>query len=246
MATHGNLLKVTVVSCTRLDNKEQISRPDPYVSINYGGNISTTHLAYDLLLDLHYTIGLDGPVFPETFVYTEIEGLMELNVHAWNKDSSYDFIGSGRISLAKALSQGFDDDIWPLESEPGRYGGVVRIIMNYTNRNKPPKDSADKPSDGYAPSAPPYVASPAPSYRIYPPNGVSHQAPYRPQTTSYPLSPYPPYESIHHPGCGDEMGRNAFGLELANFVGWIATDWKLFIISILVSFIFGIMFQSPN
>ncbi|KAI7745770.1 hypothetical protein M8C21_010838, partial [Ambrosia artemisiifolia] len=183
-----------VVSCTRLDNTEQISRPDPYVSINYGGNMSTTH----------------GPVFPETFVYPEIEGLTELNVHAWNKDSSYDFIGSGRISLAKALFQGFDDDIWPLESEPGRNGGVVRIIMNYTNGNKPPKDSADKPSDGYAPSAPPYVASPAPSYRIYPPNGVSHQAPYRPQTTSYPLSPYPPYESIHHPGCGDEMGRNAF------------------------------------
>ncbi|KAI7735838.1 hypothetical protein M8C21_009753 [Ambrosia artemisiifolia] len=221
---HGNLLEVTVVSCSKLKDTEWISRQDPYVCVEYGSSKSTTRTCTD---------GGKNPTFQEKFVFTLIEGLRELNVSVWNSNTVThdDFIGSGRIPLAKALSQGFDDSCWPLQSKTGRHAGEVRIIMHYTSGNKPPKDSAQKPSKGLAPpppSAPPTTmySVPPPAYHpsggAYPPQGgaypppggaypppYSHNsgayppAPYPPQPVTYPPTPYPPnpaYGSHYPPG----------------------------------------------
>ncbi|KAK9056652.1 hypothetical protein SSX86_024014 [Deinandra increscens subsp. villosa] len=191
---HGNLLEVTVVSCSRLKDTEWISRQDPYVCIEYGSSKSTTRTCTD---------GGKNPTFQEKFVFTLIEGLRDLNVSVWNSNTvTYDdFIGSGKIPLAKALSQGFDDSSWPLQSKTGRHGGDVRIIMHYTNGNKPAKDAAQKPSKGfaspYAPpagmySAPPLVAA------SYPPPGGAYPQPY-PTYGGYPPAPYPPHPVTYPP-----------------------------------------------
>ncbi|XP_076895481.1 16 kDa phloem protein 2-like [Bidens hawaiensis] len=125
---HGNLLEVTVVSCCKLKDTEWISRQDPYVCIEYGSSKSTTRTCTD---------GGKNPTFQEKFVFTLIEGLKEMNVSVWNSNTVThdDFIGGGKIPLAKALSQGFDDSSWPLQSTTGRHAGEVRIIMHYTTGN---------------------------------------------------------------------------------------------------------------
>ncbi|KAI3809861.1 hypothetical protein L1987_19463 [Smallanthus sonchifolius] len=214
---HGNLLEVTVVSCSKLKDTEWISRQDPYVGIEYGSSRSTTRTCTD---------GGKNPTFQEKFVFTLIEGLRELNVSVWNSNTVThdDFIGNGKIPLAKAISQGFDDSSWPLQSKTGRHAGEVRIIMHYTSGNKPPKDSAQKPSKGFAPSAPSYVAHNAPPaamystpppaypppggaypqpYPAYPPHSCANYppAPYPPQHVTYPPPPYPPNPAYgsHYP-----------------------------------------------
>ncbi|KAF5759185.1 putative C2 domain-containing protein [Helianthus annuus] len=221
---HGNLLEVTVVSCSKLKDTEWISRQDPYVSIEYGSSKSTTRTCTD---------GGKNPTFQEKFVFTLIEGLRELNVSVWNSNTVThdDFIGSGKIPLTKALSQGFDDSSWPLQSKTGRHAGEVRIILHYTTSGyKPPKDSTQKPSKGFAPSAPSHVAPPAAMYAApppayhppggaYPPPGGAYPppadaypppyqhnpsayppAPYPPQPVTYPPPPYPAYGSHYPPG----------------------------------------------
>ncbi|KAK1439940.1 hypothetical protein QVD17_05765 [Tagetes erecta] len=219
---HGNLLEVTVVSCCKLKDTEWISRQDPYVSVEYGSHRSTTRTCTD---------GGRNPTFQEKFVFTLIEGLRDINVSVWNSNTVThdDFIGSGKIPLAKALSQGFDDSSWPLQSKTGRHAGEVRVIMHYTSGNKPSKDAAaQKPSKGFAPSAPPSYAAPAAMYSApppaYPPPGGAYPAPpggayhqpyptyppnssvyppasYPPQPLTYPTSPYPPTPAYgsHYP-----------------------------------------------
>ncbi|KAL8205167.1 hypothetical protein R6Q57_008718 [Mikania cordata] len=176
---------------------------------------------FEDLIDLNFEIDVDGgknPKFQEKFVFTLIEGLRELNVSVWNSNTIThdDFIGNGKIPLAKALSQGFDDSCWPLQSKTGRHAGEVRIIMHHhTNVNKPPKDySTQKPSKGYPTqeamySAPPPLAYNPPHGGAYHPpsylsfSGVHPPAPYPPQPVTYPPPPYPPnpaYGSHYPPG----------------------------------------------
>ncbi|KAL8238305.1 hypothetical protein R6Q59_019386 [Mikania micrantha] len=206
---HGNLLEVTVVSCSKLKDTEWISRQDPYVCIEYGSSRSTTRTCTD---------GGKNPTFQEKFVFTLIEGLRELNVSVWNSNTIThdDFIGNGKIPLAKALSQGFDDSCWPLQSTTGRHAGEVRIIIHHhTNVNKPPKDySTQKPSKGYptqeamySAPPPPLAYNPPPGGAYHPPypsfSGVYPPAPYPPQPVTYPPPPYPPnpaYGSHYPPG----------------------------------------------
>ncbi|PWA78902.1 hypothetical protein CTI12_AA177160 [Artemisia annua] len=66
-----------------------------------------------------------------------MEGLRELNIDVWNSNtlSRDDFIGSGRVQLAKVLSCGYDDSSWPLQTKTGRYAGEVQLIMHYANVN---------------------------------------------------------------------------------------------------------------
>nr|XP_043626225.1 elicitor-responsive protein 1-like [Erigeron canadensis] len=210
MATHGihgNLLEVTVVGCNKLKDTEWISRQDPYVCVEYGSNRSRTRTCTD---------GGKNPTFQEKFVYTLIEGLRELNVDVWNSNTLKhdDFIGNGKVQLAKALSQGFDDSTWPLKSSHGRHAGEVRLIIHYSNANKPagshgPSASSHvahqafysapppHPSVSYPPPAtaapyPPVGGYPAPSpYPSYPPNtGAYPPSAYPPQATPY-AQPYP-------------------------------------------------------
>ncbi|XP_038707143.1 elicitor-responsive protein 3-like [Tripterygium wilfordii] len=182
----GQLLEVTVVGCNKLKDTEWISRQDPYVCIEYGSNKSRTRTCTD---------GGKNPTFQEKFVFTLIEGLRELNVVVWNSNTLTldDYIGSGKIQLQKVLSQGYDDSAWPIQSKTGRYAGEVRLILHYSNANKP--------ATSYAPSAPPYFA-PLPQAPLYsmPPQAATAGYPpaatagYPPPATVYPSpSPYSAY-----------------------------------------------------
>ncbi|XP_065872869.1 leucine-rich repeat extensin-like protein 3 [Euphorbia lathyris] len=205
----GQLLEVTVVGCNKLKDTEWISRQDPYVIVEYGSKKSRTRTCTD---------GGKNPVFQEKFVFTLIEGLRELNIVVWNSNTlTYDdFIGSGKVQLQKALSQGFDDTTWPLQTKTGRYAGEVRLIVHYPNANKaatsfapsappyathPPHTSMYQAQPPYAP--PPTTAYTTPSpYPSYPPNSTYPPSPspnsaYPPSAyphpqTAYPPSPYPP------------------------------------------------------
>ncbi|KDO84072.1 hypothetical protein CISIN_1g048139mg, partial [Citrus sinensis] len=108
----GLPLEITVVGCYNLDDKEWISRQDPYVCLEYGSSKYRTKTCTD---------GGKNPTFQEKFVLPLIEGLRELNVVVWNSHTLTpdEFIGSGRIQLHKALSQGFDDAAWPLQTKTG-------------------------------------------------------------------------------------------------------------------------------
>ncbi|XP_071716045.1 elicitor-responsive protein 1 [Rutidosis leptorrhynchoides] len=192
----GNLLEVTVVSCNKLKDTEWISRQDPYVCVEYGSNKSRTRTCTD---------GGKNPTFQEKFVYTLIEGLRELNVYVYNSNTLKhdDFIGSGKVQLAKAISQGFDDSTWPLQSKSGRHAGEVRLIVHYTSANKP-----TKPSGSHGTAAPPYGApqaslysAPPPQYPYAPSAGYPAQSPYPsyPPNTGYPPSSYPPNSSGYPP-----------------------------------------------
>ncbi|XP_038712939.1 elicitor-responsive protein 1-like [Tripterygium wilfordii] len=174
----SQLLEVTVVGCNKLKDTEWISRQDPYVCVEYGSNKSRTRTCTD---------GGKNPTFQEKFVFSLIEGLRELNIVVWNSNTvNRDaFIGSGKVQLQKVLSQGYDDSPWPIQSKTGRYSGEVRLILHYSNANKP--------ATSYAPAAPPYAAPlhQAPLYSMPPPAATSA---YPPAATAYPgPSPYSAY-----------------------------------------------------
>ncbi|KAF5727265.1 extensin-like [Tripterygium wilfordii] len=174
----GQLLEVTVVGCNKLKDTEWISRQDTYVCIEYGSNKSRTRTCKD---------GGKNPTFQEKFVFTLIEGLRELKIVVWNNNTVTfdDFIGSGKVQLQKVLSHGYDDSAWTIQSKTGRYSGEVRLILHYSNVNKP--------ATSYAPSAPPYVAHlpQAPLYSMAPPAATTA---YPPAATAYPRpSPYSAY-----------------------------------------------------
>ncbi|KAJ0514258.1 putative C2 domain-containing protein [Helianthus annuus] len=194
---HGNLIEVTVVSCNKLKDTEWISRQDPYVCVEYGSTKSRTRTCTD---------GGKNPTFQEKFVYTLIEGLRELIVNVWNSNTlKHDsFIGSGKVQLEKALSQGFDDSLWPLQSKTGRHAGEVRLIIHYTKAHKPATSHGPASQPHGAPQAslysqpPPYpsVSYPPPSAAPYPPPGgyppPSSYPSYPPNSSGYPPAPYPP------------------------------------------------------
>ncbi|KAI3774713.1 hypothetical protein L1987_49273 [Smallanthus sonchifolius] len=152
--------------------------------VEYGSNKSRTRTCTD---------GGKNPTFQEKFVYTLIEGLRELNVYVWNSNTIKhdDFIGSGKVQLAKALSQGFDDSSWPLQSKTGRHAGEVRLIIHYTNANKPVSSHGSVAQPHGAPQASLYSAPPPHPSVSYPPPAAA--APYLP-AGGYPApSPYPSY-----------------------------------------------------
>ncbi|PWA39543.1 elicitor-responsive protein 3 [Artemisia annua] len=197
---HGNLLEVTVVGCNKLKDTEWFSRQDPYVCVEYGSNKSRTRVCTD---------GGKNPKFQEKFVFSLIEGLRELNIIVWNSNTLThdDFIGSGKVQLAKVLSCGYDDSSWPLRTKTGRHAGEVRLIMHYSNANNS--------ANSYAPSAPTYGASSAPYSSMYsapPPASSMSYSPttsgayslptpysYPPNTNTYPPSAYPPNLSVYPP-----------------------------------------------
>ncbi|PWA43312.1 extensin [Artemisia annua] len=135
-----------VVGCNNLKYNEWISKQDPYVCVEYGSYKSRTCVCKD---------GGKNPTFQEKFVYNVIEGLGELNISIWNKKTftNDDFIGSGKIQLAKVLSNGYDDSAWPLKSKTGRHAGEVHLTMHYSTAN-----NQETP---YEPLAPLYGASSA-------------------------------------------------------------------------------------
>ncbi|KAL4362253.1 hypothetical protein GQ457_04G002710 [Hibiscus cannabinus] len=179
---------VTVVGCKKLKDTEWLSRQDPYVCLEYGSSKCRTQTCTD---------GGKTPKFQEKFTFSLIEGLVELQVVVWNSNtlSHDDLIGYGRIQLHKVISQGYDDNVWPLQTKTGRPSGDIRLIMHYPN--------ARMASQYSQPSAPPaYVAAPPPPqpapYNIPPPTA---QAPYISPPAGFPAPPYPgPYPPpMYHP-----------------------------------------------
>ncbi|KAJ6424355.1 hypothetical protein OIU84_025196 [Salix udensis] len=192
----GHPLEITVFGCARLKDTEWISRQDPYVCVEYGGNKFRTRTCTD---------GGKNPTFQEKFVFTLIEGLREMTVAVWNSNTlTYDdFIGSGKIHLHKVLSQGFDDTSWSLQSKSGRYAGEVRLIMHYANANRAATANANSAPPYYSqpptacpgsfpyPSYPPSSAYPPSAYPP-PPPATYPPAPYAAPSAYYPPQPYPP------------------------------------------------------
>ncbi|XP_042428084.1 protein SRC2 homolog isoform X1 [Zingiber officinale] len=183
----NQILDVTVVGCSKLRDTELFSRQDPYVCIEYANSKFRTRTCTD---------GSKNPTFQEKFQIPLVEGLREMNVTVWNSNTlrSDDFIGSGRIQLQKVLSQGYDDNSWPLQTRHSKYAGDVKVIMHFQ------KASQQKPA-ATPPSGPPYVpGAPPPAYpppyapyapTAYP--GASAYSMYPPPVPSpYPSSPYPP------------------------------------------------------
>ncbi|GAB4835079.1 hypothetical protein Ancab_039412 [Ancistrocladus abbreviatus] len=168
----GQLLEVTVVAGQNLKDTEWISRQDPYVCLEYGSTKFRTRT---------YTDGGKNPVFQEKFLFPLIEGLREINLVVWNSNTITfdDFIGSGKVSIQDALSKGYDDRAWPLQTKTGRHAGEVKLIMHYANANKSVAS--------FAPSAPPYGVPPVPQVHLYSARQPASVPAYPSSTTSYPL-----------------------------------------------------------
>ncbi|OMP03906.1 C2 calcium-dependent membrane targeting [Corchorus olitorius] len=218
MSIQGMPFEVTVVACYNLNDKEWISRQDPYVCLEYGNAKFRTRTCTD---------GGKNPTFQEKFIFTLIEGLRELNVMVWNSNTlvADDYIGSGRIQLHKALSQGYDDCTWPIQSNSGRHAGEVRLILHYSYATQSQTGKISKKGTlmpEYAPSAPytpvsPYTYPPAPAApsalymattpyagcppqvpaALYPPHAQAPPALYPPHSQTYP--PPPPHPSTYYP-----------------------------------------------
>lgn len=177
----GQPLEVTVIGCTKLKDTEWISRQDPYVCLEYGSTKFRTTTCTD---------GGRNPTFQEKFVFSLIEGLREINVTVWNSNTvTYDdFIGNGKIQLAKVLAEGYDDSSWSLQTKTGRHAGEVRLILHFANANRP--------SSSFAPSAPPFLAPTPPQVPAYATMPPAHPTAYPPPSaTPYASfqSPYPSY-----------------------------------------------------
>ncbi|XP_030945200.1 elicitor-responsive protein 1-like [Quercus lobata] len=181
----GQILEVTVVGCNKLKDTEWISKQDPYVCLEYSSAKYRTKTCTD---------GGKNPTFNHKFKLELIEGYVEIKIMVWNENkvTSHKFIGSGRVLLQKVLSQGFDDDTWPLQTTSGRYAGEVKLVLHYSNSLKP------STTISFSPSALPYVTqsipqvppfpipppAPAATYAVH----YSSSCPY----SSYPNSSYPP------------------------------------------------------
>ncbi|XP_010246670.1 PREDICTED: elicitor-responsive protein 3-like [Nelumbo nucifera] len=201
MSIQGLQLEVTVVGCTRLKDTEWISRQDPYVFIEYGNTRFRTRTSTD---------GGKNPVFQEKFSYTLIEGIRELSVSVWNSNTltTDDFIGSGKIQLHKALSQGYEDNTWSIQSKHGRYAGDVRLMLHCPQLNRPAvANNANTmcttplypapPSQPHYPSFPPNPTAPFPS-SVYPSPPVGSYPPQHAYPTpTYPPQTYPSYPATY-------------------------------------------------
>ncbi|KAB5568900.1 hypothetical protein DKX38_002693 [Salix brachista] len=192
----GFPLDVTVVACYNLDDKEWISRQDPYVSVEYGNTKYRTKTCTD---------GGRNPAFQEKFIFTLVEGIRELSVVVWNNHtlSADEHLGTGRIQLHKVLSQGFDDSSWPIQSKTGRHSGEVRLTLHYSNPNISGSKYASPPVNQVLP----YPSMPPPPAALYPAT-TAYSSPYPymgypPNPSSYPPPPpipppagYPPQPSF--------------------------------------------------
>ncbi|KAK4563543.1 hypothetical protein RGQ29_005890 [Quercus rubra] len=207
----GQILEVTVVGCNKLKDTEWFSKQDPYVYLEYSSAKYRTKTCTD---------GGKNPTFNHKFKLELIEGYVEIKIMVWNENrvSSDTFIGSGRVLLQKVLSQGFDDDAWPLETTSGRDAGEVKLVLHYSKALKPATITCFSPSASpcVTPSIPQVPSFPIPPpppaatyadhyssscpYSSYPNSSACFpQSPFSaPPPTSYPPQPYPP-TSIYPP-----------------------------------------------
>ncbi|XP_074584213.1 elicitor-responsive protein 3-like isoform X2 [Curcuma longa] len=191
----NQILDVTVVGCSKLRDTELFSRQDPYVCIEYANSKFRTRTCTD---------GSKNPTFQEKFQIPLVEGLREMNVTVWNSNTlrTDDFIGSGRIQLQKVLSQGYDDNSWPLQTRHSKYAGEIKVIMHFQNASQKPAATGAPYLPGAPPPAYPSPYAPyattaypgASTYSMYPPTVPSPYptSPYPPPPQAYPTQAYPP------------------------------------------------------
>ncbi|KAJ6335233.1 hypothetical protein OIU78_011962 [Salix suchowensis] len=196
----GFPLEVTVVACYNLDDKEWISRQDPYVSVEYGNTKYRTKTCTD---------GGRNPAFQEKFIFTLVEGIRELSVVVWNSHtlSADEHLGTGRIQLHKVLSQGFDDSSWPIQSKTGRHSGEVRLTLHYSNPNQISGSKYASPPVNQVPPYPFHAAAtrcsiPCYSCLLLPVAVHGGYPPARQPSAYYPTGAsgvYPPLPGIYPP-----------------------------------------------
>ncbi|CAN8229491.1 unnamed protein product [Cochlearia groenlandica] len=184
----GQVLEVTVVGCQKLKDTEWFSRQDPYVVLEYSTTRHRTKTCTD---------GGKNAIFQEKFMFTLLEGLRDVKVSVWNSNtlSTDDFIGNATIKLDKALSQGYDDCTWTMQTKSGRFAGEVRLILNYAGAKKHSNPSAPS-APPHGPQVPHFAATPSPTpYSSAPYSGPS----LYPQVQYPPVSGYPPQPSAYPP-----------------------------------------------
>ncbi|XP_074578930.1 elicitor-responsive protein 3-like [Curcuma longa] len=189
----GQILEVTVVGCSNLRDTELFSRQDPYVCIEYANSKFRTRTCTD---------GGRNPNFQEKFQIPLIEGLRELHATVWNSNTftADDFIGNGRIQLHKVLSQGYDDNSWPLQTKHLKFAGEVKVIMHFQTTFQQSSAATSPSAPPYLPGAPPPAYVPA--YAPYAPGAypaVSVYASYPFPSSSYPPPPPQVYATQAYP-----------------------------------------------
>ncbi|KAK9023323.1 hypothetical protein V6N11_003544 [Hibiscus sabdariffa] len=176
---HGLPLEVTVVGCYNLEDKEWVSRQDPFVCLEYGSARFRTKTC---------TATLSLPM-----ILSAAEG----------KSHSDDLIETNKLPVVSSLIQLLPtlQDSTPQSSFP-RHSGEVRLILHYPNAKQPQNWKAKGvPSlPEYAPCAPfkqlsPYAHPPAAPYLITMPYAAppSSYNLYTHSTATYPPSPYVGY-----------------------------------------------------
>ncbi|KQK16742.1 U1 small nuclear ribonucleoprotein C [Brachypodium distachyon] len=177
----GQVLELRVTGCRKLRDTEFFSRQDPYVVVEYANTKLRTRTCTD---------GGRNPTFDDKFHIPLIEGLRELNIIVWNSNtlSNDDFIGSCRVQLHKALTSGYDDSSWPLQTRHMKSAGEVRLIMHFDVSAMKNKMAGKSAAASSAHSVPP-VPAPLP----YAASSLSYPAP-----TAYPAAP--PHQAYPTPG----------------------------------------------
>ncbi|KAK6938646.1 C2 domain, partial [Dillenia turbinata] len=190
----GQELQIMVVGCNNLKDKKWFKKQNPYVCLDYGQAKYQTGTCEG---------GGTTPSFQAQYNFALIEGLRELNVSVWGRNtfSADDFIGSVSVHLQKVLSEGYDDRSWSLRSKTGMHSGEVRLIMHHSALQQ---SATERPYNAQAPCQfqPPNNLRRARSGHLesmatYPPYPAANHssAPPTPQWTNAPR----PYASEHRP-----------------------------------------------
>ncbi|KAH7300675.1 hypothetical protein KP509_24G074000 [Ceratopteris richardii] len=183
----GQHLEITIVGCTHLKDTEFFSKQDPYVVLEYAGSRYRTKTDTD---------GGRHPNFNEKFTIPLVDGLAEFSVAVWNSNTftSDDFIGSGKIQLQKALTDGYHDFSWPLMRKHGRRAGEIRIILHYEKPDAYAKPSVQREDTVFG-----KFSMPSPSPAHYAQSGraelSTYPAPQIPAGGYHPYMTYPPCHS---------------------------------------------------
>ncbi|KAK6939639.1 C2 domain [Dillenia turbinata] len=174
-------LQIFVVGCNNLKDKKWLKKQNPYVCLEYGQAKFQTGTCEG---------GGTTPAFQSQFNLRLMEGIKELNVSVWGRNTFFadDFIGSVRVDLQKVLSEGFDDRHWSLRSKSGKHSGEICLIMRHSARQQ----SATKRPYASAPSSPQWTNTPRPYASGYhsPPHPPSNYYRQGPSKGFYP-PPYP-------------------------------------------------------
>ncbi|KAH7300683.1 hypothetical protein KP509_24G074500 [Ceratopteris richardii] len=123
MAPRECLLKIRIIECRGLIDRQILGRQDPYIVVDYGGRSYRTGTCKN---------GGLHPRFNEEFQILISPGAAQsvtLDVFNSNNISADDHIACGTILLHQVLKDRFHDSRWPLMTKNGRRSGEVRVVL---------------------------------------------------------------------------------------------------------------------